>query len=175
MPRGNESEAARERRLATQKAYNERNKERCRAYHKAYYQVNKEKKQAAVNRYRAANRERIRAKVSEYNKKHRDRIRAVQRLAEYRRAFGLSNAEINAIMEQQEYRCAICRTPFSLVPRAEFDHCHKTNRHREFLCGDCNKFIGYAKESITILRGGIRYLQKHGADVTKMGRHQSTA
>lgn len=59
-------------------------------------------------------------------------------------------------------KCAICphvckgKTKLDVL---HFDHCHKTNRHRGWLCRSCNLLLGYAKDSPEVLLAAIRYLE----------------
>jgi len=43
-----------------------------------------------------------------------------------------------------------------------FEHCHKTNTFRGWVCHMCNKMLADARDSASILRAGARYLtRKH--------------
>lgn len=52
--------------------------------------------------------------------------------------YGLSNADYVALLEQQEYRCAICKEETKLV----VDHNHETGAVRGLLCNICNLGLG---------------------------------
>lgn len=57
-------------------------------------------------------------------------------------------------------KCGICEKP-PPVPGASFavDHNHTTGKVRGVLCASCNAMLGHAKDDITILVRGIRYLE----------------
>ena len=45
--------------------------------------------------------------------------------------------------------------------RLHFDHCHKTNKHRGWLCAKCNTALGALGDDVeSIMNGAIRYLRK---------------
>lgn len=45
--------------------------------------------------------------------------------------------------------------------RLSFDHCHKTNKHRGWLCTKCNTALGALGDDVeSIMNGAIEYLRK---------------
>lgn len=58
------------------------------------------------------------------------------------------------LMSLQNNKCAICEdlAPFCL------DHDHENNEIRGVLCARCNHLLGNARDSVTILRAAVRYL-----------------
>lgn len=55
--------------------------------------------------------------------------------------------------------CEICRTPLSMLKRKlYYDHDHKTNKFRGWLCSACNLLLGCAKDDIQVLEQAILYL-----------------
>ena len=75
--------------------------------------------------------------------------------------YGLSLAEYEAMIEQQNGRCAICNTD---TPGGfgcwEVDHCHDTNVVRHLLCHRCNMGLGYFKHDVRLFQAAIDYLTK---------------
>jgi hypothetical protein len=55
--------------------------------------------------------------------------------------------------------CHLC----DATGRLYLDHCHKTHKARQWLCGDCNKGMGYLKEDPVLLQKVINYLSIHNA------------
>lgn len=73
------------------------------------------------------------------------------------RKYGLTAEQFQALYEQQQGLCAICRQPPGARELA-IDHCHDTGVVRGLLCTRCNLMIGYAKDRIETLRAAIHYL-----------------
>jgi Recombination endonuclease VII len=68
-----------------------------------------------------------------------------------------------ALLEQQDHRCAICGVhEDSTLKRLAIDHDHKTGRVRGLLCSPCNTALGQFKDDPSILKNAIRYLDSGG-------------
>lgn len=81
------------------------------------------------------------------------------------RNYDISIDEYNAMREQQAGLCAICNEPErarinGVTKRLQLDHCHRTNRVRRLLCGDCNTGLGRFKDSPSILRKAAEYIEE---------------
>jgi hypothetical protein len=77
----------------------------------------------------------------------------------YRRTFGISADDVDALIEKQGGVCAICgRTPTRLASW-HVDHCHDTGLVRGVLCIDCNQGIGKFHEDPARLRAAADYLE----------------
>lgn len=72
--------------------------------------------------------------------------------------------------------CDICRQPFDLtvqigskLPNSpHWDHNHKTEGFRGWLCHNCNSLLGHAGDNVEILERAIDYLRVRGAGVSKL-------
>lgn len=53
--------------------------------------------------------------------------------------------------------CDVCRRRDQPI---HYDHCHKSGLFRGWLCRDCNAVLGYVRDSITVLRKLIEYLER---------------
>ncbi len=75
--------------------------------------------------------------------------------------YGITLEEYRKIEADQEGLCKICgKTPDELgEPRLSVDHCHKTQRVRGLLCGNCNRGIGKFRDDPELLRKAIEYLE----------------
>jgi len=68
--------------------------------------------------------------------------------------YGLTPDTYAEILTGQNNLCAICKTDSDLV----IDHDHVTNKVRGFLCNNCNVALGMFKDSVMLLKSGIKYL-----------------
>ena len=80
--------------------------------------------------------------------------------------------EYEALLLQQDGRCAICRkletSKFkNTIKRLSVDHCHETGQVRGLLCQRCNFAIGQFEDDWLLLDNAIEYLghwhNKHGS------------
>lgn len=90
-----------------------------------------------------------------------------RRAAHLKHRYGLSMEEHDALLAEQDGKCAICLQPPSHQnTRAHWggklcvDHCHDSNRVRALLCNNCNLAVGYTKTP-TIARAVAAYLELH--------------
>ena len=76
------------------------------------------------------------------------------------RQHGIPNTTIQAMLEAQGGRCAICGDP-PKRKRLALDHDHGNGKVRAFLCHPCNGAIGLFKDDVRRLRKAIAYLKSH--------------
>ncbi|MES9523450.1 endonuclease VII domain-containing protein [Streptomyces capoamus] len=72
-----------------------------------------------------------------------------------KRAYGITEAERDAMVVAQRGLCAICLD----APPAHVDHCHKTGRVRGVLCFNCNSAIGKLRDDPDVGRRAVAYLE----------------
>lgn len=72
------------------------------------------------------------------------------------RTYGLSRERYDALLHEQDHRCAICRSDDPL----HVDHDHDTDEIRGLLCRACNHMLGNAKDRPALLRAAIGYLER---------------
>jgi hypothetical protein len=90
------------------------------------------------------NRDDHSARVRSYKSKHRNRLKALRYgIDEQTLIIGLSS------------KCKICE----VVDAEVVDHDHNTGEVRGFLCSNCNKGLGFFKDSPTSLKNAINYLR----------------
>lgn len=78
--------------------------------------------------------------------------------------YGLSESDIMALLELQEYSCAICLHPFTVGSKMHVDHDHETGQVRGLTHTGCNQGIGMFAESIESLSNAIKYLERTQAN-----------
>jgi len=54
--------------------------------------------------------------------------------------------------------CGICK---SIDKKLVFDHCHTTNKFRDYLCDPCNRSMGVLGDNVDGLLRALNYLNKH--------------
>jgi len=74
-----------------------------------------------------------------------------RRDAAYRAKYGISLVDYDAMLSDQDGRCAICGEEPGAKPLA-VDHDHQTNEIRGLLCQDCNVGLGHFRDRIEVLR-----------------------
>lgn len=105
---------------------------------------------------------------SEYRKRpevrQREYIYEMKRF--YKKKYGITFEDYDAMIKKQKGLCAICRKPstkidcrLKKIQRLHVDHCHKTKKVRGLLCNKCNQGIGFFDDNILIFESCIRYLQ----------------
>ena len=79
-----------------------------------------------------------------------------------KRNYNLTTEEYDIKLIEQNYSCAICN-----IHRDDYskdfavDHCHETGKVRALLCNNCNVGLGFFKDSSSIIKKAIAYLDKH--------------
>ncbi len=80
----------------------------------------------------------------------------------YRRTYGISADEADAMLEAQGGGCAICgHRPERLASLAPRPRSHDTGAIRGFLCIDCNHGIGKLRDDPELLRTAADYVERH--------------
>lgn len=75
--------------------------------------------------------------------------------------YGIDKVRYDQMLEQQGFKCAICRTPQSKQKRKlAVDHDHLTGMVRGLLCGRCNLALGQFDDRIDLLQEAIDYLYR---------------
>lgn len=82
-----------------------------------------------------------------------------------RRLYGITTEQYDAMFDEQDGRCAICRLPEQMtrlgVTRGLcVDHDHETGRVRGLLCAACNFALGKFNDDPARLRAAAEYLER---------------
>ena len=113
----------------------------------------------------------VRSKCKECGNKisqaHRDKKPGYTRERNLKTLYGITHNDYLKMLEAQNGRCAICGTDTPGGKGAfHVDHCHSSGKVRGLLCGNCNRGIGYLKDSISNLSSAILYLSNHHVNTT---------
>jgi hypothetical protein len=92
-----------------------------------------------------------------YERVGRDRRLPRARLARYR----MRPADLDALLGEQNGKCAICGILLDGPKAFQIDHDHATGKVRGALCPPCNIGLGAFHDSPEVLRSAIDYLERH--------------
>lgn len=85
-----------------------------------------------------------------------------KQFSRYRTKLGAPPEVVEALIEQQDFKCSICREPLKLGTRyVHVDHDHITKKVRGILCHQCNAGLGMFKDNVSFLSAAISYLEEH--------------
>lgn len=93
-----------------------------------------------------------------WRRKNAARLVFSDRAKHVRRRYGLELDAYEALLEQHDHLCGICREP-EKIDRWQLcvDHDHETGRVRGLLCRRC----GNAQDRVALLQSCIAYLERH--------------
>ncbi|MEV5876006.1 endonuclease VII domain-containing protein [Streptomyces sp. NPDC052101] len=77
------------------------------------------------------------------------------RASYFKRKYGLTEIERDALIASQRGLCAICLA----APAVHVDHCHNTGRVRGVLCFNCNSGLGLLRDDPEVVRRAAAYLE----------------
>jgi Recombination endonuclease VII len=114
------------------------------------------KKKEYDRQWRGRNSEKLRGYRKKFRAKHPEKIKHNS----YKTNYGISYDAVFEMWLEQERRCKCCDEEIGFPARTtHLDHCHKTKTIRGLVCARCNAMIGYAGDSIDLLRRAITYLR----------------
>ena len=108
------------------------------------------------NNYRYRDKENQKVYKADYHKKNLPR-----KLRNDLKKYGLTLDKYNQMLEKQNKCCAMCKISPSTNKRLSVDHNHTTGDVRGLLCSNCNFILGLAKDSISVLRSAVYYLEQY--------------
>ena len=78
------------------------------------------------------------------------------------KSYGLTVEKYDEMIENQGNRCAICDVhQDDLKKLLSVDHIHGNGKVRGLLCGNCNRGLGFFKDSPKLLEKAIEYVVKN--------------
>jgi hypothetical protein len=125
---------------------------------KARYEADPQKYIDMVRRWQRANSEQHNA----YQRERRTRpdVKRMQRDAYYRRTYGVSADDVDAMLAAQGGGCAICGRVPERLASLHLDHDHEHGHLRGLLCNGCNQGLGLFRDDPELLVGAARYLRR---------------
>jgi hypothetical protein len=82
-----------------------------------------------------------------------------------RSTYGITMDDYDRMLEEQDFRCAVCRTPepggARHMVRWVVDHDHATGKVRALLCHSCNFGLGKFRDDPELLRQAADYVEMH--------------
>ncbi len=115
------------------------------AYKREYYKKNKEEILERNLLWKRAN-----------NKEHQKALLD----SRFKHRYGISNSDYEAMLQEQDGVCKICKGKPIARARLSVDHCHKTGKVRGLLCLLCNSALGKFKDDKILLARAIVYLEE---------------
>jgi len=147
------------------RGWRKRNPDKIKANEKRCYEKRLATNRKAYNascavrarKYRERNPDRIREIRAKYREANLEAINEYQKERFLKTRYGITVAQRDALIQEQEGKCAICGEAKQLVT----DHCHKSRVVRGMLCRTCNLMLGYAYDNPDILEKAIAYLESN--------------
>lgn len=144
-----------------QREWRTKNPEKIRAYAAKHRDANR----AALNekslRYYRANKDAARKRVDAWKLANPEKCRASTAAANLRAKYGITVADKDRMVQEQDGRCAICTHTFKDTRDTCVDHCHITGTVRGILCRLCNLGLGKFRDDRHRLHAAIEYLERH--------------
>ena len=137
--------------------------EKKKKYMKEYRSKNRDKKNLYQREYRQKNLEKVRGYHNKYYAQNKDKIYKPLERKEYnlKKNFNLTLNEFDEMLKNQNDKCVICNSNFTILKKPCVDHDHETNQVRELLCQKCNTVVGFVYEDLNIVNNLYNYIKKH--------------
>lgn len=100
------------------------------------------------------------ARDKAYYETHKEEYYRRERNINLRYEYGLTMADYDKMMEEQNNRCAICRVHISKMKQTFcVDHSHVSKKVRGLLCHSCNVALGLLKDNPRVVKRAWEYLE----------------
>lgn len=126
-----------------------------------YYLKNRDREIQRAVQWAKDNPERRREIEKKCVRKDPERYKRLNLNSTRLRLYGISSAEYDQILIDQDGKCKICREKCSTGKRLAVDHCHETKKIRGLLCSRCNTSIGKFEHNIALMQASIDYLKEN--------------
>lgn len=122
------------------------------------YLANREQFIEKARRWQLENPKRVREYRKERNA--RPEVKRRQRDAYYKRTYGITADEVDAMFADQNGQCAICRQTPERLAQMHVDHDHELGHLRGLLCSSCNQGLGQFGDDPALLLRAVVYLRQ---------------
>jgi hypothetical protein len=142
-------------------------KEERNSYAREWRAKNAEKVRAQARARYAADPEYHRAKARKHIENYRKNNPDANRNKHYKKRYGITVDQYEAMAKAQNYLCAICGLPESKKRKdgtdsiLAVDHDHTTGAVRELLCVGCNHMLGNIENRNVSLDAIAAYIKRH--------------
>lgn len=104
---------------------------------------------------------RTKAENAAYQREYRRTHQTYDRDRNYKRLYGLTRLDVEALLAKQGGVCAICgkAEPGGKHKLFQVDHCHTTGKVRGMLCDACNRGLGFFRDNPNALRTAAKYVE----------------
>ena len=98
-----------------------------------------------------------------YRDRNREALRGVNRKSRFKHFYGITIADYDAMLAEQQGVCAICSTDTPGIRTKHFavDHCHVKGTVRGLLCDKCNRGIGLLGDNLDAVLKAAKYLKRN--------------
>lgn len=132
------------------KKYYQKNKEKLKEYDKKYKKENSEKFREYQKKYRKENPEKVKERFKKWYQKNSEKMKNHKQ----------KKLEKQANRKKPE-QCEICGAfGKDLKKGLCYDHDHKTDKFRGWICGRCNFVLGLVKDNSELLDALAKYIRK---------------
>lgn len=144
-----------------------RSKQELAEYARKYRAKNLEKKRVYEKEYYDKTPEQQKEKRRKYTANWLAKNPNANRNKHYKKRYGITVEDYEAMAKAQNYLCAICERPETKTRKdgttmiLSVDHDHLTGKVRDLLCTKCNILLGHFETGNVTFSQLVYYLKKH--------------
>jgi hypothetical protein len=153
------------------KTWRAKNKDKVLEQAKRYREKHPETNIKAKKKYRMNNLEKIREndRISQNNKRKKDPEGYRRRYLKWK-----NKKELELQQKAGRPRPNVCEVCNEFNRQIVFDHCHKTENFRGWICDRCNKVLGLLKDNVELFKNLATYLERFNEQVNIQSQKEDT-